>query len=175
MLCTRRRQPRCPAGLAFRAIDCRLDRPPGGIFAGAERDRGLIAAPLFHYSDTWQLVINTGTTIVTFLMVFLIQNTQNRDMLAVQLKLSELVLAMKGAKQIRRDRRLERHRIAGTAQRLPRAEMTGSTRNRRSGKTEMAAQRRAAAIRTKSHGRTGGRREILNAHRLEPKVRVAVN
>jgi low affinity Fe/Cu permease len=54
--------------------------------------------PLFNYSDTWQLVINTGTTIVTFLMVFLIQNTQNRDTLAIQLKLSELVLGMKGAK-----------------------------------------------------------------------------
>jgi low affinity Fe/Cu permease len=53
---------------------------------------------VFNYSDTWQLVINTGTTIVTFLMVFLIQNTQNRDMMAVQLKLSELVHAMKGAK-----------------------------------------------------------------------------
>ena len=52
---------------------------------------------IFHYSDTWQLIINTGTTIVTFLMVFLIQNTQNRDILTVQLKLSELVLAMKGA------------------------------------------------------------------------------
>jgi low affinity Fe/Cu permease len=58
----------------------------------------ILTGPVFHYSDTWQLVINTGTTIVTFLMVFLIQNTQNRDMLAVQLKLSELVLAMKGAK-----------------------------------------------------------------------------
>jgi low affinity Fe/Cu permease len=53
--------------------------------------------PLFGYSDTWQLVINTGTTIVTFLMVFLIQNTQNRDTMAIQLKLSELVLGMKGA------------------------------------------------------------------------------
>ena len=53
--------------------------------------------PIFHYGDTWQLVINTGTTIVTFLMVFLIQNTQNRDMLTVQLKLSELVLAVKEA------------------------------------------------------------------------------
>ncbi len=53
--------------------------------------------PLFHYSDTWQLVINTSTTIVTFLMVFLIQNTQNRDSLAFQIKLSELVIAMKGA------------------------------------------------------------------------------
>ena len=57
----------------------------------------VLTGPLFHYSDTWQLVINTGTTIVTFLMVFLIQNTQNRDTLAIQLKLSELVLAMKGA------------------------------------------------------------------------------
>ena len=57
----------------------------------------IVTGPMFDYSDTWQLVINTGTTIVTFLMVFLIQNTQNRDMLAVQLKLSELVLAMKGA------------------------------------------------------------------------------
>lgn len=57
----------------------------------------IVTGPLFNYSDTWQLVINTGTTIVTFLMVFLIQNTQNRDMLAVQLKLSKLVLAMKGA------------------------------------------------------------------------------
>jgi low affinity Fe/Cu permease len=58
----------------------------------------IVTGPLFHYSDTWQLVINTGTTIVTFLMVFLIQNTQNRDMMAVQLKLSELVIAMEGAK-----------------------------------------------------------------------------
>ena len=56
-----------------------------------------VSGPLFHYSDTWQLVINTGTTIVTFLMVFLIQNTQNRDTLALQLKLSELILAMEGA------------------------------------------------------------------------------
>lgn len=57
----------------------------------------IVTGPMFDYSDTWQLIINTGTTIVTFLMVFLIQNTQNRDILTVQLKLSELVLAMKGA------------------------------------------------------------------------------
>jgi low affinity Fe/Cu permease len=57
----------------------------------------ILSGPVFDYSDTWQLVINTGTTIVTFLMVFLIQNTQNRDITAVQLKLSELVLAMHGA------------------------------------------------------------------------------
>jgi len=53
-----------------------------------------VTGPLFGFSDTWQLVINTGTTIVTFLMVFLIQNTQNRDTLAVQLKLDELIYAI---------------------------------------------------------------------------------
>ena len=53
---------------------------------------------IFHYSDTWQLIINTGTTIVTFLMVFLIQNTQNRDSKAVHLKLDELIRAIGGAR-----------------------------------------------------------------------------
>ena len=56
-----------------------------------------VTGPLFDYSDTWQLVINTGTTIVTFLMVFLIQRSQNKDSLAIQLKLNELVAAMAGA------------------------------------------------------------------------------
>jgi low affinity Fe/Cu permease len=57
-----------------------------------------LTGPLFHFSDTWQLVINTGTTIVTFLMVFLIQNTQNRDAHAVHLKLDELIRANKHAR-----------------------------------------------------------------------------
>jgi low affinity Fe/Cu permease len=56
-----------------------------------------VTGPAFHFSDTWQLVINTGTTVVTFLMVFLIQNTQNRDAVAMQLKLDELIRALKGA------------------------------------------------------------------------------
>jgi low affinity Fe/Cu permease len=57
----------------------------------------IITGPLFHFSDTWQLVINTGTTIVTFLMVFLIQRSQNKDALAIHLKLNEIVAALEGA------------------------------------------------------------------------------
>src|SRR5438874_3602429 len=58
----------------------------------------LVTGPTFHFSDTWQLIINTATTVVTFLMVFLIQNTQNRDAKAVHLKLDELIRAIKGAR-----------------------------------------------------------------------------
>ena len=57
-----------------------------------------ITGPMFQYSNTWQLVINTGTTIITFLMVFLIQNTQNRDSKAIHLKLDELIKGVKGAR-----------------------------------------------------------------------------
>lgn len=57
-----------------------------------------LTGPIFHYSDTWQLIINTGTTIVTFLMVFLIQNTQNRDARAINLKLNELIRAIDQAR-----------------------------------------------------------------------------
>jgi low affinity Fe/Cu permease len=58
----------------------------------------LATGPIFGFSDTWQLVINTGTTIITFLMVFLLQHSQNRDTMALQIKLADLIIAVKGAK-----------------------------------------------------------------------------
>jgi low affinity Fe/Cu permease len=66
-------------------------RPLAFLLAVAVISAWAITGPIFHYSDTWQLVINTGTTIVTFLMVFIIQNTQNRDGAALQVKLDELI------------------------------------------------------------------------------------
>jgi low affinity Fe/Cu permease len=72
-------------------------RPSAFVLAGAIIVVWVVTGPLFHFSDTWQLVINTGTTIVTFLMVFLIQNTQNRDSEALQVKLDELIRAIDGA------------------------------------------------------------------------------
>jgi len=72
----------------------------------------LVTGPLFDFSDTWQLVINTGTTIVTFLMVFLIQQSQNRDTMAVQIKLAELIISVKAA-----------HNTLATAEDLSEAEL----------------------------------------------------
>jgi low affinity Fe/Cu permease len=72
-------------------------RPGAFILASLIIVAWALSGPLFGYSDTWQLAINTGTTIVTFLMVFLIQNTQNRDALAVQLKLAEIIIVMENA------------------------------------------------------------------------------
>jgi low affinity Fe/Cu permease len=88
----------------FRAFSCGVAAAVGTHWAFVAA-LGVVAAwaitgPLFHYSDSWQLVINTGTTIVTFLMVFLIQATQNRDGKAIQLKLDELIRAQRSARNI---------------------------------------------------------------------------
>jgi low affinity Fe/Cu permease len=75
-----------------------VGQPLAFILAVASILAWALTGPLFDYSDTWQLVVNTSTTIVTFLMVFLIQNSQNRDAAAIQAKLDELIRAMEGAR-----------------------------------------------------------------------------
>lgn len=86
----------------FRKISSRIagviGSPYGFIIAILVILAWIVSGPIFEYSNTWQLLINTTTTIVTFLVVFLIQNTQNRDSRAMQLKLDELIKAVKGAR-----------------------------------------------------------------------------
>ena len=89
------------AARAFERFAAAATRLTGGVGAFAVAVGVIlvwsVTGPLFHFSDTWQLVINTGTTVVTFLMVFVIQQTQNKHGLAIQLKLNELVAALEGA------------------------------------------------------------------------------
>ena len=92
----------CVVSDAFRIFARRSSRVLGSAWAFACAIVIIVVwgltGPMFHYSDTWQLIINTGTTIVTFLMVFLIQNTQNRDAKAAHLKLDEIIRALEGAR-----------------------------------------------------------------------------
>ena len=92
----------CVASDAFRIFARRSSRVLGSAWAFGIAILIIViwglTGPAFHYSNTWQLIINTGTTIVTFLMVFLIQNTQNRDAKAAHLKLDEIIRALKGAR-----------------------------------------------------------------------------
>ena len=81
-----------------RCISQVTGRPSAFLLAAFVILTWAVTGPLFHFSDTWQLVINTGTTIITFLMVFLIQNTQNRESQALHVKLDELIRAMAGAR-----------------------------------------------------------------------------
>jgi low affinity Fe/Cu permease len=87
---------------AFKKLAQAVSRATGSAYAFTVAVALIIVwlgtGPAFHYSDTWQLIINTSTTIVTFLMVFLIQNTQNRDAIALHLKLDELIRATRGAR-----------------------------------------------------------------------------
>jgi low affinity Fe/Cu permease len=92
----------CVVSDAFRVFARRSSRMLGSAWAFAAAVLvilvWLLTGPIFHFSDTWQLIINTATTVITFLMVFLIQNTQNRDAKAVHLKLDELIRAIKDAR-----------------------------------------------------------------------------
>ena len=110
-----------------------MGRPSSFVIAVAVILLWAVTGPLFHFSDTWQLVINTSTTVVTFLMVFLIQNTQNRDAEAIQIKLDELIRAMEGAHNALLDleelEQADLDRIRAGYARLAESARTGLRRN----------------------------------------------
>ena len=133
-----------PAGSPGSPHDCALGRPArhASCWPSSVIVVWAVTGPMFGYSDTWQLVINTGTTIVTFLMVFLIQNTQNRDSLAFQIKLDELIIKMHGARQQDRGR-------GGPVRRGPRGAARGIPAARRRDARSAGA---GAARRERAHG-----------------------
>lgn len=100
----------------------------------------VVTGPIFSYSDTWQLVINTGTTIVTFLMVFIIQNTQNRDNEAAQLKLDEIISSLKNAdnKELDLEERTQEEldKVKQKYSKLAKRERKNSSSKKQSGKRE---------------------------------------
>jgi low affinity Fe/Cu permease len=85
---------------AAHATSCAIGSPYAFVIAVLVVVVWALSGPAFHYSDTWQLVINTGTTVITFLVVFMIQNTQNRDSRAIHLKLDELIRAVESARNM---------------------------------------------------------------------------
>jgi low affinity Fe/Cu permease len=99
-----------------------------------------ITGPIFHYSDTWQLIINTGTTIITFLMVFIIQNTQNRDSAAVQAKLDELIRVSAAQNTLIGIEHLTQDEISDISEKcLARAKKAGNAMQRNADKKAQAA------------------------------------
>jgi low affinity Fe/Cu permease len=115
-----------------------------------------VTGPLFHFSDTWQLVINTGTTVITFLMVFLIQNTQNRDSIAMQIKLDELLRALKGAETAMADLEdLTDAELAAFQAHYAELAAEARTRMRREGALPFGRERGRGGAKGKPRGRGG--------------------
>jgi low affinity Fe/Cu permease len=120
-----------------------------------------LTGPVFQFSETWQLVINTGTTIVTFLMVFVIQNTQNRDMRALHLKLDELLRAMEGARNSLIDLEdLSDEELARLAREFHELQKVG----------DAASEKRAAAIHQELRNRKQGGEAEAEADSQQPEA-----
>ena len=129
----------------------------------------LASGPALGYSDTWQLVINTGTTIVTFLMVFLIQRSQNKDALAIQLKLDEFVAALAGASNelvaVESSRRRTSTSCAATTRRSPSTPATSGTWSATVARGRAASRGRPAPRRVRTRELEGGTRPRENRRR----------
>ena len=132
-----------------------MGRPSSFVIAVAVILLWAVTGPLFKFSDTWQLVINTSTTVVTFLMVFLIQNTQNRDAEAIQIKLDELIRAMEGAHNALLDleelEQADLDRIRAGYARLAESARTGLRRNM----TDTGVPEVGPRVRTRTKARSG--------------------